>query len=121
MSDQQSYPVAITEPWPRQRSKHLILCLLMVLVVGVAAAWIDTTRLAPLQSYYLRSYLVSSLASAGDAGAFDYFRMTEGGRSVLPLSEDVEREGSGFSLTDAARHRGADGLTLTRRERVPLA
>ena len=73
MPDQELHPVCITEPWPRQRSRYLIVCVLCSLVLALAAGWVDTTRLTALQSFYLRSYLLSSVASSTDSGTVEYF------------------------------------------------
>jgi len=105
MPDQQLYPVSITEPWPRQRNRWVLVALVLGFAATVIAVGFDRRRLNPIEEFYLSGYVRSYLPwLIGKQATFDFLELTSRSRT------DAD--------SPKAAARGYTNVTKIRRSRV---
>jgi hypothetical protein len=123
MPDQDLYPVSITEPWPRQRNRWVIVASVLGFVTAILAIMVDYNRLDPIRQFYVSAYLRTNIQwIAGKESTFDFLELTQRGRIEFAVPGDAVADRSepyGLALSPRANDEGATGLHKVRREHVP--
>lgn len=121
MPDQELYPVSITEPWPRQRNRWLMVALVLSFAGSVGSVTLDRARLEPLQQYYVSAYTRAHVEwFTGQTAPYDFVTLTPSA-NLLARAEDLiahPRSPIGLALSPAAQARGFSGLREVRRPRA---
>ena len=126
MPEQELYPVSITEPWPRQRNRWLLVALVLGFVAALLAGKLDFGRLDPLQQFYVSTYLKTSVPwlTGKESSSLHFIEVVTPQRiDFAELGDAVAdaAEPSGLALSQRAADRGATQLRIVRPPHVLTA
>lgn len=122
MSDQELYPVSITEPWPRQRNRWILVALVLGFAATVITIGFDRKRLDPIQQFYLSGYIRSNMPwLTGKQAPYDFLELTSVKGTVLAQPGDaiVDIESpNGLAVSPDAEARGVTAIVKIHRSRA---
>ncbi len=122
MPDQQLYPVSITEPWPRQRNRWILVALVLGFTAAVLVIGFDRKRLDPIEELHLSGCIRSNLPwFTGKQAPYDFLELTSSEGTVLarPGDATVDIESTnGLAVSADAAALGVTTITKVHRSRA---